>query len=730
MHGCTFKTMRAFSFGFSLLLLLTATTVWGKSDRPNILFITMDDMNWDSMASYGCKLPGISPNMDRLAQSGMRFQYAYTQTSSCVPSRTTFQSGRYPHNTGVLSFYNVDAGFASLPELLKKNGYYTVCINKPRDSSLTDDYERYWDYHQILKGAEKRGASTYAGPLKQAIASAGKLQRPFYCVVNIADPHKPFFNDPSSITKGFDKFGPSKTYSTEDVEIPEFLPQRPEVREEMRNYYNSVKRGDDCVGAVLNALKASGQQNNTVVVFVSDHGMPLPYAKSSLYPDGVRTPWVVVWPNHVSAGIVDDRHLVSAIDFMPTILDITETEHPDGLQGRSLLPLIEGESDRTRDHVFVEFNDNAGGNAFPMRAVHTKDFVYVFNAWGTGNNTFLSAATSYQSEKTMKRLSATDPAIAKRYDFLLHRCVEEFYDLRSDPHCLVNRIDSPEFGRTADKLRQQLDEWMKATDDYLLEAFEARKHTGRLQAIYEQLDAQALARAKTLQWKRYKNRAGGTGKNTQLFKSTGIKPSAKLNTLLLNPGKVLYTEDFSKSPDIAKPRWWIKQNTRWTVEKGTLVGRPASEDYQKQRRIIGHHLGDIPRIGLGKMARSYIISFRFQIDDKPGDAKVPMFEFGHHVSRIYFGPEGAVLLSDHQKKRHQIEKNLKLKPYAWYRVLAEVGESELVAQIMDAQNETTVFRAKVPGFKKAKNLSFGIGTTKQGETRLDDIKVWASVGRK
>jgi len=82
-----------------------------ERDRPNVLFITMDDMNWDSIGSYGCKLPDISPNIDSLAKAGMRFQHAYVQTSSCVPSRTTLQTGRYPHSTGVLSFYNIDATF-------------------------------------------------------------------------------------------------------------------------------------------------------------------------------------------------------------------------------------------------------------------------------------------------------------------------------------------------------------------------------------------------------------------------------------------------------------------------------------------------------------------------------------------------------------------------------------------------------------------------------------------
>jgi len=695
-------------------------------DRPNILFITMDDMNWDSIGSYGCKLPDISPNIDSLAKAGTRFQHAYVQTASCVPSRTTLQTGRYPHSTGVLSFYNVDATFKSLSEVLKSGGYYTACVNKPRDSSLTDDYDRYWDYHMVMKGGPKRGAPTYAASMKEALAAATDRNQPFYCVVNIADPHKPFFNDPSSKVKGFDEFGPSKMYSADEIDIPAFLPQLPEVREEMRNYYNSVKRGDDCVGAVLKTLRESGHADNTVVIFLSDHGMPLPFAKSSLYPDGVRTPWIVVWPEKVPAGTVDSEHLVSAIDFMPTVLDIAGVEHPEGLQGRSLLPLIQGRKEKDRGHVFVEFNENAGGNAYPMRAVHTKDYVYVFNAWGTGRNKFQSAATSYQTEKTMKRLSTSDPAIAKRYDFLLHRCVEEFYDLRTDPHCLNNLIGDPQYDSVRSSMRDLLADWMNDTDDYLLEAFHARGDIGQLQKTYKRLDAEALQRAETLQWKRYKNRAGGTGKNTALFSMHKSTKRDDLSTLMLERGKLLFAEDFSTAKPISKPRWWPKQETRWSVKDGVLVGIAATEEYQQERRKIGHHLGDIPRIGVGKLPATYVMTCRFQIDDRPGDAKVPLIEFGHHVSRIYFGNSGAVLLTNNEKSTHTRAGDFRLNPFSWYTLLAEVGKEHLVVQLIDDKGKRTVFHAHEPQFENAKNMSFEIATTIQGTSKLDDIKVWSA----
>tara|TARA_B100002019_G_scaffold125566_1_gene108205 strand:+ start:1234 stop:2775 length:1542 start_codon:yes stop_codon:yes gene_type:complete len=488
-----------------------------SSSRPNILFITMDDMNYDSINSYGSEIENISPNIDSLAEGGFRFTHAYNQTSSCVPSRITYLTGLYPHNSGILSFYNLGTKIDYLPSLLRESGYYTACVNKPRDSSPTDNYNAYWDYHMIMKGAPKRNAYNYAEHFEKTLKAAKAKEKPFFCVVNIADPHKPFFNDPSGIKQGFDAYAPSKIYTTEEVSIPKFLPEHPKIREQMRNYYNSVKRGDDCVGAILETLEKSGLSDNTVIVFVSDHGMPLPYAKSSLYPDGLRTPWIMKWPGKIQAGGKDSEHLVSAIDFMPTILDIAGLPKPETLPGRSTLPLINGEKDPNRKTVFAEFNDNAGGLAFPMRAVHTKDFLYIFNAWGTNENKFVSAATWHRSEGVIKGMAKNNPAVAKRYDFLIHRCVEEFYDLRTDPHALNNLIDASSQQERIDTFRQELKTWMIEHDDYLIDAFAVREDKTKLQKIYKKLDAESLKRAETLQWKRYKNRAGGTGKNSKLY---------------------------------------------------------------------------------------------------------------------------------------------------------------------------------------------------------------------
>lgn len=502
---------------FGVFVFGSSAAVAHVNSHPNILFITLDDMNWDSIGSYGCAVDGISPHIDRLAASGMRFQYAYNQSSNCVPSRNAYQTGRYPHTSGLVGFFNVKADFQTLPEVLKANGYATAVINKPADSSANAEYKRFWDYHVSLKGADKRSASMYADQLGKAYEKLGEGSKPFYFVLNVADPHKPFFNDEISVKKGFDKFEPSRVYGKEDVEIPPFLPEHPEVHQEILNYFNSVKRGDDCVGAVLDKLESLGLASNTVVILVSDHGMPFPFAKTSLYMNGLRTPLIIRWKGVINPGSVDSEHMISAVDFMPTILDVAGVSKPDGLQGKSYLPIIMGGKDVGRDRVYAELGDNSGGFTFPMRAVHTKQYNYVFNAWATGESKFQSASSYHVSEGVLKRLAKDDSILNERYQHLLYRSVEELYDIESDPHALNNLINDPAHQEVLEKMRKDLQNWMVDTDDPLIKAFQVKDEHEQLVQFMEIEEGLAMKRASEIQWKRGVNRMGNTKDNQLLF---------------------------------------------------------------------------------------------------------------------------------------------------------------------------------------------------------------------
>ena len=187
-----------------------------------------------------------------------------------------------------------------------------------------------------------RDPAIYGRCAKQFMQRAAEANRPFFLMANSHDPHRPFSGSDQErarfrnavVTK------PSRTYSPTEVAVPGFLPDLPDVRREIAEYYSSVRRCDDTVGALLTALAESGQQDRTLVMFLSDHGMPLPFAKTNCYLPSTRTPCIVRWPGKLRPGRVEGEHFDSGLDLMPALLAAAELPLPKGMDGRSFLPRI------------------------------------------------------------------------------------------------------------------------------------------------------------------------------------------------------------------------------------------------------------------------------------------------------------------------------------------------------------------------------------------------------
>ena len=454
---------------FIAFLLLSFSCSLIQADIPNLLVITVDDMSCDSAGVFDGVIPDLTPHMDQLAAEGLRFEMAHVQVGNCYPSRNVMFSGQYPHSSGVEGFYQVQNDYPVFCDVMQKAGYFTAIRGKVSHSTPYQPYP--WDADLTIKEDGKKehikDVASYGTSLTRGIDLAEEVNKPFAINVNISDPHKPFWFEG-------DPYGVSKIYSPEESPIPGFLFDDPLVREELALYYTSVRRADDAVGAILDALKKSGKEEDTIVVFLSDHGMPLPFAKTQLYHHSTRTPLIIRWPGVVQSGTVDDRHMVSAIDFLPTFCDMVGTQLPEGLQGSSFLPLLHGHSQENRSAVFKEYNENAGGQRHPMRGVQTPHYLYLFNPWSDGDDVMRTATQGTKTYKRMQELAVTSKEIEKRLDLFEHRVVEELYDVQEDPDCLINLIDSKDHHSALVKLRDQLKTWMHDTDDHALVAFEGR----------------------------------------------------------------------------------------------------------------------------------------------------------------------------------------------------------------------------------------------------------------
>ncbi len=483
------------------------------SERLNVLIVITDDMSCDSVGVYGCKLPDTTPTMDQLAAKSMRFEHAHVQVGNCMPSRNVMFSGRYPHNNRVEGFYEIrDPGYPVMSDLMKGAGYFTGIRGKVSHSTPYSPYPA-WDL--ILdtqpdgKEASPKNVHSYYVSTKQGIEAAKQASKPFCLNINISDPHKPFYNE----VKLPDPNQPSRVFTPEEVPIPGFLPDSPKIRDELARYYSSVRRADDCLAGVLKALKESGEEERTLIFFLSDHGMPLPFAKTQLYYHSTRTPWMVFWPGVTKPGTVDTRHMISGIDLLPTLLEITGSAPPTGMDGRSFASILQGESQADRDWVVTEYNENSGGNRHPMRALVTRDFAYIFNPWSNGKRAFATATKGTDTYTEMVRLAKSDSEVATRLEFFEHRVPEEVYNYATDSNALRNLANDESYKSEYTKLTKSLEDWMIVTNDPMLEFFRRRDSLEAREEYMTQVEKEAVDRNKSgVKKGRNKTKAGGKKK--------------------------------------------------------------------------------------------------------------------------------------------------------------------------------------------------------------------------
>lgn len=455
----------------------------GPADaRPNILLITVDDLNWDSLGVTGSPVRNVSPNVDRLAREGMRFTRAHVTVAICQPSRNVLMTGRYPQNTGALGFEDIRPDVPSLVEALATAGYYTGLMAKT--GHVLPSRSAAWK--EIVTSRElKNGRSPelYLARTRAFLVKARDSGRPFFLMLNSQDPHRPFpgsqqeenfkardaGRQDAQYGGGFPDV--EHAYAPSEIVVPGFLPDLPEIRRELAQYYTSVRRADDTTGAALRALDESGLRDRTLVIWLSDNGAALPFAKANVWLNSTRTPLIVRWPQVVKPATEDDRHLLGGVDLAPTILEAAGLPSLPGAEGRSFVPLLRGSRQSGRDYVFTQIDEVNSGASYPMRAVTGRRYGYIFNAWADGKTEMRVESMVGLTFPAMREAAALRPDIAARVRHFVNRSKEELYDYTSDPHALRNLIDDRSHQATATAHRQILLRHMKQSADPQLGAF-------------------------------------------------------------------------------------------------------------------------------------------------------------------------------------------------------------------------------------------------------------------
>ena len=451
-----------------------------RGRRPNILLAYSDDQSYPHASILGDSVVR-TPAFDRVAREGVIFNHSYTACPSCTASRSALLTGRPIWRIG-------EAGvlYGTLPpehrlftHLLEDAGYHTGFVGKawaPGDwragGLARHPFGR--EYSARLESDAPHGIDTrdYAANLEDFLAERPP-GKPFFFFFGATEPHRDY--EPG--------IGERNGLDPSRVEVPPYLPDAPEVRSDLLDYYYEIEHYDRHLGRMLDALERIGELDSTIVVVTSDNGMPFTRTKATLYDSGTRMPAAVRWGSHVpGARRIDD--FVSHIDFAPTFLEAAGVKPSAGHDGRSLMPLLlsraEGRLDAERDHVLTAMERHTwcrpDGATYPMRAIRTHDFLYVRNfepsRWPTGGPDFISSNKAPHGDVDDGPFKDFMLRPETRLDFSLEfelgfgkRPLEELYDCRADPHQMKNLVGDSAYDDMRRELWTRLESALNASGD-------------------------------------------------------------------------------------------------------------------------------------------------------------------------------------------------------------------------------------------------------------------------
>lgn len=463
--------------GLAMTLGITSAAVQAAAPKAplNVLLFIADDMSWQSVAACGGPAAEITPNINRFASQGMIFLRAHVVSAICQPSRGALATGMYPHTSGVEGFYHTPGPVKTVMSELSRRGYRTGILGKCDHS--TPDASFRWDMiHDGGDLGRGRNPQKYADYFREFVRDCKKRGQPFYFMANSQDPHRPFHDsdlDRQWRGQGGDYPLPSRVFSPDEIIVPGFLPDLPDVRRELAQYCSSARRCDDTFGAMMQVLEEEGLAENTLVVFLSDNGMSQPFAKTNAYFNSTRTPLIVRYPGVTKPGSKDDAHFVNGIDFMPTVLDACGFAPPEGVDGRTFLPLLRGEKQDGRERVFTQIYETSRRGRYPMFSVQDANYIMIYNPWSDGSYVFRNEAQGGLASKAMDKAAQTDARIRERVNFHRYRVPLELYNVKKDPDALANLAGDPKYAEVVNCMSAQLKDWMQKYEPTPAAAFNA-----------------------------------------------------------------------------------------------------------------------------------------------------------------------------------------------------------------------------------------------------------------
>lgn len=428
-------------------------------DPVNIILFIADDLGVDDIGPYG-NMVVRTPNIDRLAKESLLFTDAFAGSPTCGPSRSTMFTGLMPFRHGAHGNHSgVKEGTKSLVHYLEPLGYRVAIAGKLHvGPEEVFPFERVSNTNVPEPGFEKKPGLHYdlnMDPVDQWLSEQQKGE-PFMLVVADHSPHVIWPEDAQ--------------YDPKEVNIPAKHIDTQDTRKSRARYYTDITKMDSNVGKLLKSLDQHGLRDNTIVVFTSDQGPQWPFAKWSLYDDGIQAPLLIRWPGKIAPG-TSTTALVSQADLLPTFVEIGGGTAPEQIDGQSFLPVLKGKQHSHREVVFASHTGDRRMNRSPARMLRTKRYKYILNlAPEILYTTHMDKAKDHDGGReywdSWREKSFTDEhaaAVLWRYH---NHPAEELYDVKADPQEMKNLAADPEYAEMLKGFRAQLTSWRKQQADF------------------------------------------------------------------------------------------------------------------------------------------------------------------------------------------------------------------------------------------------------------------------
>ena len=445
-----------------LIGIIIFTSCQSVQEKPNILLFIADDMNFRDCQPYG-NSEVKTPNIQKLADEGICLDHMYTATAMCSPTRQQLYTGLFPVRSGAYPNHSrVYPNVKSLGHHFKALGYRVGLVGK-KHYGPPEAYP--FQYFGGRHHDDGDGMDIDLSKIKPFIAQDN--EQPFFIIVSENQPHRPWNR------------GNPEIYSKKNISVPDYYIDSDETREALIKYYAEITYADSLLGLSMDMLEETGKEANTITIFTSEQGPQFPFGKWTCYDQGLRTAFIVRWPDKIKEGTRSNA-LTQYVDMVPTLIEaagedpeavdvgITNTKGSRGFDGKSFYPVLLGKTQEHRQYVYgiqTTRGIHYGSACYPIRSIRSEKYKYIWNI--NDGSPFYNMTTANDNSLYYHWLEVTedDPDLHQWVNMYKTRPMEELYDMEMDIYERNNLANDQDYAVIKEQLRSELISWMQLQGD-------------------------------------------------------------------------------------------------------------------------------------------------------------------------------------------------------------------------------------------------------------------------